>query len=168
MKFLAADTEFTNLAPRVDSSLISIGLVAVEDSNRTFYAEVSDFNIDDCSDFVHCVVLPLLDGGDAKMSSAELPTRLRSWIESFDEPVKIVVDTGYDWQFVQEIFSERGSWPSNLDGKALFVGPHNLDEADRFYDAMEKAFASGTYRRHHALDDARVLAIGFKAAGGAV
>lgn len=83
------DTEFTHLKPIIDeSSLISIGLVT-EDGKRSFYAEINDsYSLEDCSDFVKQIVLPLLDA------------------------------------------------PA-------------LSEV--------AAFASGTYRRHHSLDDAKVM-----------
>ena len=67
------DTEFTDL--HWQAKLISIGLVT--EDGRTFYAELTDTYIDaECGDFARDVVLPLLDGGDARMTFPALSLRL--------------------------------------------------------------------------------------------
>lgn len=70
------DTEFTDLS--VDAQLISIGLVS-EDGERMFYAELSDtYSPKDCSDFTREMVMPLLEGGDTRLSQLELIEDLAS------------------------------------------------------------------------------------------
>lgn len=155
------DTEFTNLSPRIEPGLISIGLIS--EDGKEFYAELNDFRLEDASDFVHGVVLPLLEGG--AMTFDELRPRLKAWIENFEGPVILVTDSiSHDWIWIQELF--YGDWPANLDGKPISLSPVNLNEDDKFYDVIEKSFASGKYRRHHALDDARVLRLAWQVAGG--
>ena len=167
MKRVFMDTEFTNWSPRVERSLISIGLIS--EDGKTFYAEIVDFPLADCSDFVHAVVIPLLEGGDARMTMPELTTRLKAWIESFVEPIKLVTDWSfYDWVWIHDIFVEPGTWPSNLDGKPLVLNLINLNDADKYYEAIENAFTKGGLRRHHALDDAKANRLGWIAAGGDV
>lgn len=165
------DTEFTGLGLGpfgIGPQLISIGLISVDDVNRTFYAELTDtYTLDDCENFVIQEVLPLLQGGDSRMTLDELTVRLKEWIEAFGEPIVLLTDSlNYDWRWLQEIFREPGSWPVNLDGHPVLLNFNHLLDAERFADAVERAFASGQYRRHHAADDARVNRLGWIAAGG--
>lgn len=63
------DCEFTERG--IDPKLISIGLIS-EDGAREFYAELSDnYQLSDCSAFVHEAALPHLQGGDALMSMGD-------------------------------------------------------------------------------------------------
>lgn len=157
------DTEFTELG--IDPRLISIGLVS-EDGERTFYAELSDtYQPRHCSDFVREAVVPLLEGGNTRMTMPDLALRLGNWLESFEQPVKLATDSlAWDWPWIQEIFCDPWTWPENLDGKPLLLTMNYLNDYDRFIDAMEKAFRS--LRRHHSLDDAEANRLGWIAAGG--
>ena len=159
------DTEFTGLI--VDAKLISIGLVD-ETGERTFYAELSDtWQEDDNHDpFVQEAVLPLLEGGAARMTMAELTVCLRNWLEAFGQPVQMATDSlAWDWDWFREIFCEAGCWPENVDGTPLLLTMNYLIDYDAFNHAVEHAFADGL-RRHHALDDAKAYRLGWIAAGG--
>ena len=155
------DTEFTELG--VDPKLISIGLVS-EDGNRTFYAELDDtYELSDTSDFVRLAVLPLLEGGNKRMSMARLAIRLRHWVEGFEQPVMLVTDSlAWDWPWIHEIFCDR--WPENLTRRPLLLKDSTLVNYESFVDATEEAFK--TLRRHHALDDAQANRLGWIAACG--
>jgi len=157
------DTEFTDLG--IDPRLISIGLVS-EDGKHTFYAELSDtYELADVGEFARAAVLPLLEGGAARMRMHELTLRLGNWIEDFDQPVVLATDSrSWDWPWIQEIFYEPGTWPENLDGQPLLLTMNYVCEWDKFADAVEKAFAAGL-RRHHALDDAKANRLGWLAGG---
>lgn len=157
------DTEFTELG--IDPRLISIGLVS-EDGERTFYAELSDtYQPKDCSYFVCEAVVPLLEGGNTRMTMPDLALRLGNWLESFDHPVKLATDSlAWDWPWIHEIFCDAWTWPANLDGKPLLLTMSNLNDYDRFIDAVENAFRN--LRRHHSLDDAKANRLGWVAAGG--
>ena len=165
MKRIFLDTEFTGLV--VDPKLISIGLVD-ESGARTFYAELTDeWRLSDVrDDFVREVVLTQLEGGAARMTMAELCENLTSWLESFDEPLKLATDSlAWDWTWIHEIFHEHGRWPGNVDGKPLLLTMNYLNNFDPFELAIEQAFAAGL-RRHHALDDAKANRLGWIAASG--
>lgn len=159
------DTEFTDLC--FDARLISIGLIS-EDGTREFYAELPDYDLNDCSPFVIESVLPDLQGGDARMTFSELALRLGNWIESFNQPVRLATDSlSWDWPWIQQLFSPPGTpgtWPKNLDSKPVLpsqlVGQFTLDdEVERiFRDHMPRL------RRHHALDDAKVNRLAWLAA----
>jgi hypothetical protein len=162
------DSEFTDLVatPR----LVSMGFVA--ESNRSFYAEPTDtYKLKDCSEFVVDRVMPWLEGGAAAMTQKELKDRLKTWIESFDEPVQIAVDSlCWDWSWILWAFKEANSWPANLADHPALLTTNYLDNFDRFESELEAAFESGCegpdLRRHHALDDAKANLIAFRKSGG--
>lgn len=136
------DTEFTDFAE--DAKLISIGLVT--ETGETFYAELSDtYMVEDCSDFVIEHVLPLLEGGSALMTFAELQSRLYNWLEAIGEPVTLATDSvAWDWHWMQLIIDCNP--PLNistapLDTSHLLDPPHQECEPNI----------------HHALYDARLL-----------
>jgi hypothetical protein len=158
------DTEFSGLI--VDPKLISIGLIS-EDGEHTFYAELSDtWTADECDFLVQEAVLPLLEGGDCRMTLAELGQRLTAWLADFDAPVQLATDSlAWDWSWVQEIFHEAGAWPANLDGKPLLLTEDRLPGYGTFNHAIEDAYTAGL-RRHHALDDAKANRLGWIACGG--
>lgn len=155
------DTEFTELG--IDCRLISIGLVS-EDGERTFYAELSDTYLPrHCSEFVRETVVPLLEGGNTRMTMPDLALRLGNWLESFEQPVQLATDSlGWDWPWIQQIFCDAWTWPENLERKPLIL--HFAAEAgERFVDAVEAAFAAGL-RQHHSQDDAKANRLGWMAA----
>ncbi len=98
------DTEFTGLY--WETKLISIGLVA--EYGREFYDELSDtYQIADCGDFAREVVLPLLEGGDARMTLPALSLRLGNWLEGFEQPVTLTTDSiDWDWPWINMIFAD--------------------------------------------------------------
>lgn len=148
------DTEFTELG--IDPRLISIGLIA-EDGVRAFYAELSDtYQPKDCSAFTQEAVLPYLEGGDALIAMDNLTQRLKNWIESFEQPVRLATDSlSWDWPWIQEIFYLPDTWPSNLDGKPASL--YEMIDSPFFERAVEQAYHRHVprLRRHHALDDAK-------------
>lgn len=152
------DTEFTDLV--VDPQLISIGMID-ETGERTFYAELSDtYRLDDVGYFAREAVLPQLEGGAIRLTMAELREQLRDWLEGFGEPVKLATDSlSWDWPWIQEVFEDLSTWPTNLDGTPLI-----LTQETEFNLAIERAFADGL-RRHHALDDAKANRLGWLAEG---
>lgn len=157
------DTEFSDL--HWQAKLISIGLVA--EDGRMFYAEMTDTYEDaECGDFAREVVLPLLDGGDARMTLPTLSLRLGNWIEGLEQPVTLATDSlAWDWPWIQKIFEAPGTWPANLDNQPLHLSMDHLVDYDQFEATIESAF-SGGLRRHHALDDAKANRLGWIAAGG--
>lgn len=162
------DTEFTHLQEPLTpepAGLISIGCVT-EKSGKTFYAENADFQLELCSKFVCETVLPLLEGGDASMPYSMIARRLRTWVESFTEPVKFWSDAPYwDWMHVRHMFETHG-WPENLRRECthlMFASPiQNI----RLKNGVADAFRSfnPALRRHHALDDAIANRHGFRVA----
>jgi hypothetical protein len=155
------DTEFSDLG--IDPRLVSIGLVSEDD--REFYAELSDtYHPKDCGVFTQEVVLPQLQGGDARMTMDSLTLRLGNWIESFDQPVRLATDSlSWDWPWIQELFYIPGTWPENLDGKPASL--YEMIDSPFFERAVEQAFQNHVpcLRRHHALDDAKANRLAYLA-----
>ena len=162
------DTEFTHLFhPTKETKLISIGLVT-EDGERSFYAELSDsYDLRDCSDFVIEAVLPLLDAPElperidyknvyAKMTKSQCREHLAYWIAAIQEHVEINSDApSYDWPLLTDLFHGY-AWPILLFKECRNCYPSSIHE-DRYLQAEEDLYGGGIYRRHHALDDVKVM-----------
>jgi hypothetical protein len=157
------DTEFTSLG--LAPNLISIGLV--DETGRTFYAELSDtYSINQCSVFVRETVLPLLEGGEIRMTLDQITVRLGGWLDDFNEPITLATDSlSWDWPWIRRIFAIPGTWPPNLESHPLLLTMNYLNDLEQFEAAKEQGFKDGL-RRHHALDDAKANRLGWIAAGG--
>lgn len=156
------DTEFTILQ---GGTLISIGCVAQDE--REFYAELSDtWHPANCSAFVVETVLPLLNGGECRMSEAELAMRLKDWIESLtDKEVILRSDyPGIDWPWVEQLFTFYGCWPKNLRRKCGTIYFNHDYQINRYQAALADYWKANITRQHHALVDAKSLLFAWKAA----
>jgi hypothetical protein len=147
------DTEFSDLC--LDPRLVSIGLIS--EDGREFYSELSEYEPKDCGAFTQEAVLPLLQGGDVRMTIDQLTTRFGDWIKNFEQPVQLATDSlSWDWPWIQEIFyPTEKTWPANLNGKPASL--YEMIDSPFFERAVEQAFESHQPRlsRHHALDDAK-------------
>lgn len=157
------DTEFTNMNPHAVPKLISVAL-AVQDG-REFYAELTDtYQLGDCSDFVIQNVLPLLNGGEARMLEARCASRMQDFIESIGESEVVLRSDapGYDWPFLAEMFQFYGCWPKNLRRKCgtIYFDNHNL--AHRYQAGLYEFWKNDSSKQHHALEDARSMRFAWK------
>lgn len=149
------DTEFTAWG---DAQLISIGLVD-QSGKREFYAELSGFDIRECSEFVRFVVMRLFEGGDVVMAPEAAATAIKRFIEAIDVPEIVVCCDlpSYDWFLFKRLMA--GGWPANLAMHTFTFDPGS-DGLPRH--AREAACAAReryfeTNPMHHALHDARAL-----------
>jgi len=150
--FIFLDTEFSDLC--IDPKLISIGLIS--EDGREFYAELDTYTPAECSPFTQEAVLPLLQGGDVRMSMHKLTLLLGNWIESYEQPVQIATDSlSWDWPWIKELFYDPGTWPENLDGKPASL--YEMVDSPFLERTVEQIFQNHEprLRRHHALDDAK-------------
>lgn len=149
------DTEFTD---RSNPKLISLGLVDLS-GNRTFYAELTDtYRQEDCSPFVRAEVLPLLSGGEARMTAQQCRQKLARWIAAFEVRVRLVADyLEYDLYLVRALLGD--AWPASLEPPGF-----RFDSSD--YPSIQSSLieARMSYYReapgrheHHALHDACAL-----------
>lgn len=158
------DTEFSSLGDKLNTPcLISIGCVTQD--GREFYAELADtYHPFNCSDFVVENVLPLLSGGECRMVEAELAVRLRDWIDGLtDKQVIFRSDApGYDWPWVEQLFTFYGCWPKNLQQKVGAISFDNDNQQNSFESALADYWSEHSARQHHALVDARSLLFAWK------
>jgi RimJ/RimL family protein N-acetyltransferase len=134
------DSEFTSFsAPQ----LISLGAAASD--STAFYCEIADWHRPTASDFVHQIVVPLLDG-DA-VPRVQAAAALEEWLAARSErgPLTLVSDSGFDRWALAELLGE--DLPPGVDWRCVPLPVLQLDTA----------VASLRLRRHHALDDARAL-----------
>ena len=151
------DTEFTTLNVNGYPELISIGLVS--DDGKEFYAELTDTWYEGiCSQFAIDFVLPLLEGGEARMTEAQLAVALKTWIEAFgDEEIVLRSDApGMDWPWLANIFNAY-AWPNNLRKKCGPIYFRKLLFQHRFNMGLESFWSEHFKRKHHALVDAKSL-----------
>lgn len=157
------DTEFTTLAKDSIRTLISIGCVAQD--GREFYAELTDtWHPANCSDFVVSTVLPLLQGGEYRMTEAELAVRLKDWIEGVtDNQVILRSDAPLiDWPWIDQLFTFYGCWPKNLRQKCGTIYFDEPRQNHRYSLGMQSFWQDNIARQHHALVDARSLLFAWK------
>lgn len=134
------DTEFSNF---IQPQLISIGLVS--EDNQQFYAELNDFDISGCSDFVKTVVLPQLGKQpELVMDMGMLRRSLSAWLLRFSESGAVIAyDYSGDWTLFQTALPETPPWLSHKD---------IYDEINDL--VTEQFFMSTGLSNHHALHDA--------------
>lgn len=158
------DTEFTSLTE--DAKLISIGIID-QSGQRTFYAELTDTWLpEEAGDYTQTEVIPLLQGGQYRMTLRELGEQFADWLASFNRPVVLATDSlQWDWRWIKTVFEHHSVWPQNLSPEPLLLTMNYLCNYDPFVYAVEKAFSEGL-RRHHALDDAKANRLGWIASGG--
>ena len=166
------DTEFTSLAE--SACLISIGLITA-DGDRSFYAELSDtYTKADCSDFVLRKVLSLLNANPitepvnykqvyARMTMAETSLHLKYWFAALIDPVQVWSDApSHDWRYIQQIFSANGL-PYNLLATPNAILGDDTSASARYQNTVEHEYSQNTLKRHHALDDAKAMRLGWLA-----
>jgi hypothetical protein len=103
------DTEFTGL--HQNTTLISIGLI--DEHDRTFYAELDDYDESQCDEWIKENVISNLIGENV-MSKFHLRTKLGNWFHEYDK-VEIWSDClSYDWVLFNDIFGSAFDIPDNV------------------------------------------------------
>ncbi len=160
------DTEFTTIEKHVGyPALISIGCVA--EDGREFYAELIDtWQPANCSQFVLKTVLPLLQGGECRMTEAQCAVRFREWIDNLSDTQVILRSDAprYDWPWVSALFQIYGCWPKNLRRKCGTIFFEEEIKQFRFQEGLENFWKDNSMQQHHALVDARSLFFAWKCA----
>jgi hypothetical protein len=97
------DTEFTDF-PESECDLISIGLV--DENDREFYAESTQYRREACSGFVVDVVLPLLGKHPKRIVDSYwgIAKELNEWLKFYgDEVVTVCFDYHTDWHLMSKL-----------------------------------------------------------------
>ena len=151
---LFLDTEFTDLVPH--NKLISIAMVS--DTGNYFYAELTDtYELKDCSEFVINNILPLLRGGEYRMTHYECSLRLGNWIEEQGPNCLVALDNpSWDMPHLRRLLDPI--WPENLHKNQYFpvyLAPPIVDDI----------ILKNNFRIHNALDDAMIMMLAMKQLG---
>lgn len=168
------DTEFTGL--HKDTTLISIGLIS--EDNRTFYAELTDYDESQCDDWIKenvlkhlymtkikdCEYVPDYHIGD----NNAIGISLRNWLKQFDT-VELVSDVcHYDMVLLINLFGTAFDLPSNVCPTCYDI---NQDIARYYKCSLAEAFNKSREEilynkyadnnisgdKHNALYDAKVI-----------
>jgi len=165
------DTEFTGL--HKGTSLISIGLVT--EDNKTFYAELTDYDKSQLNDWLienvinnlflkekertiaECLSASITDDVVEVYDNSEcVRETLQLWLEQF-ESIEMWSDClAYDWVLFNDIFGHAFNIPSNVyyipfDICTLFK-VKGIDP-----DISREGFAGIDGQKHNALHDAKVI-----------
>ncbi|NWL22149.1 3'-5' exoribonuclease [Pseudomonas umsongensis] len=152
---LFLDCEFTQL--NKDTKLISLALVA--ESGQEFYVELLDtYGITDCSEFVIEHVLPQLNSSLHGQTLLDAQASLSRFLERFEGRIEIYTDApDWDWDFFCDLAYVNHHWPARVMNR-----PTNLTTL--FSKANTDALLEVELPDlpHHALLDARILAMLYK------
>lgn len=110
MKFFL-DTEFIERGPKYPVQLISIGIV--DEFGGTIYLVNSDFNEDDCSDWVKQNVLPHL-GNAQRAPLSDIAILIFHWVDlqcEGDKPEFWGYYCDYDWVVFAQMFGTMMDLP---------------------------------------------------------
>lgn len=173
------DTEFTGL--RKDTTLVSIGIVA--ENGLRFYAEFSDYDENQCDDWLKENVLKhtILGGNDelaAKLgedssttvvlgTTADIQYEFSEWLKQFNE-VQFVSDVcHYDFVLLIDIFGTAWDLPKNVSAScydinqdiARHYGISDREAFDKSREdiAMELCEKPIEGQKHNSLYDAEVI-----------
>lgn len=166
------DTEFTGL--HKDTTLISIGIIS--DNNKTFYAELTDYDKDQVSRWVQNNVIDNLylkksDIGRVDMIDKEhtcfnvsgnkkyVAQALTYWTQQFNDKVYFISDClAYDWVLLNDLFGHAFDLPKNI-----YYIPFDLSTAFKIKgidpDISRKEFINNSVKekKHNSLYDAKVI-----------
>lgn len=161
------DTEFTGL--HKNTTLISIGLV--DENDRTFYAEFSDYDECQCDDWIYENVIKHLKwskegpvenfGNYADMNHIEMygdknyiKMQLEQWLSRYDE-VELVSDVcHYDMVLFIDIFGGAFDIPKQVNPACHDI---NQDLAKRFMITEREAFDVSREALLKAYDDKLII-----------
>lgn len=149
------DTEFTGL--HQNTTLISIGLV--DENGRTFYAELTDFDITQCDDWITNNVLNNLIA-ENQVDKHNLKGQLTAWLSAYDFVEMWSDCLAYDWVLFNSIWGGAFDIP-----KHIYYIPFDictmmkLKGVDPDINREDYAFGAKpeVAQKHNALWDAQVI-----------
>ena len=163
------DTEFTGLHQR--TTLISIGLVSEDD--RTFYAEFTDYNSSQVTDWVEEHVLKnlttqildeyqksyiMVNDNDTivRGDSQYIAGALTSWLMQFNETLYFWADCpAYDWVLFCELFGGAQYIPDDVYYIPFDLSTYRLARGYIVGSPRKESVKVPDSVQHNALDDAR-------------
>ena len=172
------DTEFTGL--HKNTTLISIGLV--DENNRTFYAEFSDYADNQCNEWIYKNVIKNLkwskegpsenfaniypNDWEAYGTKEYIRTVLIDWLSKYDN-VELISDVcHYDMVLFVDIFGTAFDIPSNVNPVCHDINQdiakfYEISEMEAFVKSREDITTEYRYlidgNKHNSLYDARTI-----------
>lgn len=173
------DTEFTGL--HKNTTLISIGLV--DENGRSFYAEFTDYDENQCDDWIKENVIKHLEYNDAEDETTEMivcdiwrisgnkefvKEHLIEWLKEYDtDIIELVSDVcHYDMVLFIDIFGTPWDLPGNLNPACHDINQdiamaYMISEREAFDRSREEILEEYNYEikgdKHNALYDAKVI-----------
>lgn len=167
------DTEFTGL--HKDTNLISIGLIS--EDNKSFYAEISDYDKTQVNDWIQENVINNLWIKKGYFSwdypdfyhfakKEEVALRLADYFKQFDS-VELVSDVcHYDMVLLIDLFGTAFDLPNNVSPACHDINQdiadfHDISISDAFDTSREEILKNNNIEiegeKHNALYDAKVI-----------
>ena len=170
------DTEFTGL--HKNTTLISIGLV--DENNRTFYAELTDYDKSKVDDWVQENVIAHLNLGNYEHygffndnttvcgNKEFIKAHLEKWLSKYDE-IELVSDCcHYDMVLFIDIFGTAFDIPKQVNPACHDINQdiatyYKISEREAFDISREDILSSNNFivdeeiMKHNALFDAQVI-----------
>lgn len=147
------DCEFTDLSS--SASLISAGFIC--QSGEQFYAELAEYRVDSCNDFVKATVLPLLSL--RPISTGDFVALLTDWLSNLGQDFVFISDSDWDQKILTNTFTSVG--------KSISANWHFLKTPDNFTNGTQRCLFNDEMaafflrhpdeKPHHALSDARAI-----------
>ena len=167
---LFLDTEFTGL--QQGAQLISLALVSADE--QWFYAEFTDYELAQLSDWHQQHILPFLflekqqkpdfasgQGTTLRGTKTEVKNALNQWLNQFEQ-IEIWADAlAYDWVFFCELFGGARWLPENIFylpfDLVTLLKLKNIDPDIDRESLVPEWVGTHTGQKHNALYDAFVL-----------
>lgn len=168
---ILVDTEFSTLGNDGRTpELISIALTNIS-GTKEFYKELEQWNPENVSEFTQKEVIPLLWRGKYKSNIKKISKDLKQWLESFDTPVVLGMDSVWDWVWIKSIAessvkinthlnsvfeTDLPYWANNLSTQWVNLNWDSFENLE-LMEIVEKTKMEHqrTFFAHHALLDVR-------------
>lgn len=179
--YIFFDTEFTGL--HKDTTLISIGLV--DEKNRSFYAEFTDYDKNQVDNWIEKNVISNLNYKDKDSnwiskdesnivcvgSKEYIRKKLEKWLSAY-KSIQLVSDCcHYDMVLLIDIFGSAFDLPDNINASCHDINQdiasfYNISEKEAFdksrEDILKDSHKEVSGDKHNSLYDAKVIKEIFK------
>lgn len=163
MNLIFIDTEFTDF---LNIELMSLGMVT--ERGEELYVEITDYNRGKESEFVRNGIVQMFDHAKYGKTKHDAALYVKEWLEALPgNSVLFVADYYSDFQLLQDLLADvevNKKLQAGMIDKALMMTLHErgfhlpgeLSKAYRRFVMGVDGHEDHHFRRHHALDDAKM------------
>jgi len=158
--YISVDVEAAGPVPPT-YSLLSIGAVAVDKPDSTFYVEIQPINANFVPAAMDVVGRTLEQFQKTGIPPIEAMTTFREWTDAIArdaKPVFVGFNATFDWAFInfyfQEYLRENPFGIGGIDIKAFYMGLSGCAWEDTKSSKIPSKFKGTSRHTHNALDDA--------------